>query len=76
MTRGEVEPYQDLANAIIIRAAKDYRFYRKYARRHPDDYWAEGEMKKIEKFFKSPWADFLCGEMDATYILDKLKEEV
>lgn len=75
MTLGEIEPYQDLANAIIIRAAKDYRFYRRRAALHPDDHWAEGEMKRIEHFLESPWADFLCGEMDAAYILERLKEE-
>lgn len=71
----DADPYQDLANAIIVQAAKDYRFYRKYAKRHPDDTWAAGQMKNVEKFFKSTWADSLCGDLDAAYILEKLKEE-
>lgn len=75
MTLREAEPFQDLANAILIQAAKDYRFYRKRLQRHPDDTWTESQIRELERFFKSSWADLLVGDMDADYILRKLKEE-
>lgn len=75
MTREEVEPYRNLASAIIVLAAKDYRYYRRYAGNHQDDRWSRSKMRELEKFFMSSWCDFLAGELDGPYILEKLKKE-
>lgn len=51
------EGYEDLANAIIIRAALDYRLaYKKYRKGNDRAYC---RIKEIEKFFNSKWADAL-----------------
>lgn len=66
------EGYEDLANAIIIRAALDYRLaYKKY--RKGDDR-AYCRIKEIEKFFNSKWADALTMSK-AKEILWRLQKE-
>lgn len=75
MTQGEKEPYRNLANAIIVLAAKDYRYFRRYASNHQSDHWSRSKMKELEKFFLSSWCDFLAGELDGSYILERLKKE-
>ena len=64
--------YEDLANAIVIKAANDYRLAcRRYKRGDDRAYLA---IKQLEKFFKSKWGDLLCnGKADV--ILEKLREE-
>ena len=41
-----MEPYENLANAIVLQAVKDYRLH--------DD---EQELTRIERFFRSDWLD-------------------
>jgi len=62
-----IEPYQELANAIIIQAAKDYRKALKY-----DDI----KMKRdCVRFFRSKWFKTLT-ELDGEILIEKLKSEV
>lgn len=58
--------YEDLANAIIIRAVDDYE----KALASKDDY----KIKSIEKFFKSDWYSILS-KVDGNYILSKIKSK-
>lgn len=58
--------YKELANAIILQAAKDYRKALKYDER--------GHKREIEKFFRSGWFSILTnvsGEM----LIQKLRAE-
>lgn len=53
-----IDPYQELANAIVVTASRDYMSaYKKYLRS------GEGYAKvmKEEKFFFSEWFDILSG---------------
>lgn len=45
--------FEDLANAIIIQAADDYRKARKKLYKNPDDFIAREALKEIEAFFIS-----------------------
>lgn len=64
--------YEDLANAIIVEAARDYRkAYRRYKK---GDETALYKIRKIEKFFNSEWADLLCNDK-AKNILERLQKE-
>ena len=59
--------YKELANAIILQAAKDYRKALKYD--------ARGRKREIERFFRSEYFSTLtsiAGEM----LIQKLKAEV
>lgn len=54
----ENENYQELANAIIIRAAKDYRILLRYRQKHPSNAEIERRINKLEReihitFFQS-----------------------
>lgn len=45
----ENENYQELANAIIIRAAKDYRILLRYRQKHPGNAEIERRINKLER---------------------------
>lgn len=62
-----MDGYKELANAIILQAAKDYRKALKHDER--------GRKREIEKFFRSAWFSILTnisGEM----LIQKLRAEV
>jgi hypothetical protein len=67
------KPYQDLANAIIVQAAQDYRRDLKALKR---GYRWElaADKEEIERFFHSQWFSMLT-TLDPDYLLERLKEE-
>lgn len=58
-----MNPYENLANAIILQAAKDYRL--------TDD---ERELQEIERFFRSGWFGVLS-KVDPEFLIKKLRKE-
>ena len=66
--------FQELANAIIEQAAKDYRAAQRIRRRHPDNYSAHKTVLEVEQFFRSDWFAVLS-EIDGEVLLRMLKEE-
>lgn len=56
-------PYENLANAIVMQAVKDYR---KSIR--------EEELKSIERFFRSSWFSVLTS-VDPEFLIKNLREE-
>lgn len=56
-------PYENLANAIILQAAKDYRL--------TDD---EQQLQKIERFFRSGWFGVLS-KVDTEFLIKELRKE-
>ena len=65
--------HQDLANAIVIMAARDYRNAQKRFKNGDDR--ALCRIKEVENFFKSKWGDYLC-HGKAKEILERLQKEV
>ena len=65
-------PYEELANAIIIQAVKDYRtaLRKKCSSHKSDDY----KIKECEKFFRSEWYRILT-KVDGEMLIRKLQEE-
>ena len=55
MKRPELDPYQELANAIVVMAAKDYRHALRIQHRNPDSQAARIKIDEIERFFRSEW---------------------
>lgn len=47
-------PYENLANAIIIQAVKDYRTALKTLKRNPDNMDAADTVNEVERFFFTP----------------------
>ena len=58
-----MNPYENLANAIVLQAVKDYRL--------TDD---EAELVEIERFFRSDWFGVLT-EVDPEYLIRRLRKE-
>lgn len=69
------ENWENLANAIIISAVKDYAKAYKRLLRHPDNKSAQEEVRKLERFFFGEWYAKLT-DLDPHYLLDRLKEEI
>ena len=42
--------YQDLANAVVTQAAKDYKYYNKRIEKNPEDDYAKHEVRELEAF--------------------------
>ena len=58
-----MNPYEELANAIVLQAVKDYRL--------TDD---EAELAEIERFFRSDWFGVLT-DVDPEYLIRNLRKE-
>ena len=58
-----MNPYENLANAIVLQAVKDYRL--------TDD---EAELVEIERFFRSDWFGVLT-DVDPEYLIRRLRKE-
>ena len=50
-----VDCYQNLANAIILQAVKDYKKVLRRLARNPQNQDAKREKKRLERFFFSQW---------------------
>ena len=69
-----MDPYENLANAIILQAVKDYRLARKKRKYHPKNKDAKLMIEDCESFFRSDWFAVLTS-LDGEMLLKKLKEE-
>ena len=58
-----MNPYENLANAIILQAVKDYRL--------TDD---EQQLQEIERFFRSGWFGVLS-KVDPEFLIKELLKE-
>lgn len=70
-----MNPYKELANAIIVQAVKDYRDAVERLRYTPDDKSAKHDKMSIERLFRSEWFSILS-DLNGELLLKKLKEEV
>lgn len=69
------ENWENLANAIIVCAVKDYvNAYRRILR-HPDNVSAQEEVTQLELFFFGAWYAKLT-DLDPHYLLNRVKEEL
>lgn len=69
------DPYERLANAIILQAVTDYRSALKKIKRNPKNKDAIDEALGIERFFRSGWYSQLTS-VDGEYLIRRLREEV
>ena len=68
-------PYERLANAIILQAVTDYRVALKKIKAHPKNRQAIDEALEIERFFRSGWYSQLTS-VDGEYLIKRLQDEV
>ena len=70
----EGKPYENLANAIILLAVKDYRKAMKALKRNPGSIFAQACRDDVTRFFQSVWFAQLT-ELDGEKLLLRLREE-
>ena len=69
-----MDAYENLANAIVVRAAEDYREALKALNLNREDRDALAMKKDCERFFQSAWFAVLT-EVDGSWLMRKLKGE-
>ena len=69
------DPYERLANAIILQAVTDYRVVLKRIKRSPKDRETIDEAMGVESFFRSGWYSQLTA-VDGEYLIRRLQNEV
>lgn len=67
--------YENLANAIVELAVKDYISVLKILKHYPDNYDAKTTKKSLERFFKSDWYKALTN-VDGEWLIKKLQSGV
>ena len=68
------DPYENLAQAVILQAVKDYRTARRKTKHHPKNKEAKLMIEDCERFFRSDWFGVLTS-VDGQMLLKKLQEE-
>lgn len=68
------DPYENLANAIVLQAVKDYRDALKRLKKKPGNQAAMSVAMECERFFRSGWYKTLTS-VDGEYLIQKLREE-
>ena len=68
MAADNLECYENLANAIILQAVKDYKTVLFRLEDHPNNRDAQFEKKRLEGFFHSNWYNTLT-DLDACTLI-------
>ena len=69
------DPYERLANAIILQAVTDYRAALKRIKRKPENRETIDEDMRVESFFRYGWYSQLT-TVDGEYLIRRLQDEV
>ncbi|MCH4113966.1 MAG: hypothetical protein LKF15_14315 [Lachnospiraceae bacterium] len=69
------DPYENLANAIVAQAARDYLTALRRLKKNPGNRTAMDEAMRLENFFHSGWYGVLTS-VDPDYLIRKLREKV
>lgn len=67
--------WEDLANAIILQAAEDYRSACRSLKKRPCFRRPQAEKRSLERFFRSAWFRTLSGA-DGSKLIQDLQKEV
>ena len=71
-------PFENLANAVILQAVADYRSALKTLKKSPWNHIALSNKRSLEYFFRSKWFSTLTitNGIDGDWLVRKLREEV
>lgn len=75
MSEATQRNWQDLAEAIVVQAAFDYRHARYRNMKRPYQLETLREIREIERFFRSTWFSTLCN-LDGTQLLRDLNKQM
>ena len=67
--------YENLANAIILQAVKDYRMALKSLKANSGNRTAQADKAEIERFFRSQWYSALT-DVNGEMLIRSLQKEV
>ena len=67
--------YQQLANAIILQAVKDFKPAYRRLKRHPNDKLAQDRVREITQFFCSGYFASLT-DLDGPALLNRIMREM
>ena len=70
----QTNPYEELANAIVLQAVTDYRKVLKLLKEHPKSIDANRMKKECVNFFNSQWFSALTN-LNGKVLLKKLDKE-
>lgn len=71
----DITNYENLANAIILQAVKDYHMALKCLKSNPKNRTARADKDEIERFFRSQWFKVLTS-VDGEMLIRSLTMEV
>ena len=71
----EIRGYEDLANAIIVKAVRDYQHALIELHFNPESTGAKHTVKETERFFRSQWFATLT-KADPDYIMKAAKQQI
>lgn len=71
----DITNYENLANAIILQAVKDYRMALKSLKANPRNRTAMADKDEIERFLRSRWFTVLTS-VDGEMLIRSLQMEV
>lgn len=74
MSRQDGDPYENLANAIVLQAVKDYRTALRALKRNKRNKRAGSMKEEVEQFFLSEWFSELT-ELNGAFLMRKIREE-
>ena len=76
MEEGKYDPYEELANAVVIQACEDYkRAYICHLRSNGKGKKTQKQPEELEAFFRSDWYKTLT-EVDGEFLMERLRNEV
>ena len=70
-----MNPFEELANAVVIQAAKDYTKALKTLKSYPRDEKSKVMKNDCERFFRSSWYKTLTS-VDGEFLMRTLQKEV
>lgn len=70
-----MDPYHELANAIVMQAVKDYRKALKYYFLRPQRKEYQQDVEELERFFTSEWFQLLS-ELDGPALMHRVRNMV
>ena len=68
------ESYQNLVDAIMMRAVKDYRRALRILRVNPEHKLSRSRKRDVETFFRSQWFCDLC-DLDGEMLINRIRKE-
>ncbi len=71
----DITNYENLANAIILQAVRDYRMALKSLRANPKNKTALADKDEVERFFRSDWFSVLTS-VDGEMLIRSMQMEV